>query len=127
MSYPEGEARLYFRRLSQTTQTDALLGNLDVSNSGRIILRPLSVQERIRELNFRARHFADTMLAIQGNGGPVGRNASHPMGPRSLQVNINEYASSSYFSNNTNKNIISFTVLSLFNLLSVPHGAHQEF
>lgn len=88
MSYPEGEARLYFRRLSQTTQTDALLGNLDVSNSGRIILRPLSVQERIRELNFRARHFADTMLAIQGNGGPVGRHTSHPMGPRSLQVSV---------------------------------------
>ncbi|CAL8078723.1 unnamed protein product [Orchesella dallaii] len=85
LSHPEGEARLYFRRLSQTTQTDALLGNLDVSNSGRIILRPLSVQERIRELNFRARHFADTMLAIQGNGGPVGRHTSHPMGPRSLQ------------------------------------------
>lgn len=66
------------------------MGNLDVSNSGRIILRPLSVQERIRELNFRARHFADTMLAIQGNGGPVSRHTSggggHPMGPRSLQV-----------------------------------------
>lgn len=82
VSYPEGEARLYFRRLSQTTQTDALLGNLDVSNSGKIVLRPLSVQERIRELNFRARHFADTMLALQGNGGvAVGRHSS-----RSLQV-----------------------------------------
>ncbi|OXA52525.1 armadillo repeat-containing protein 10 isoform X2 [Folsomia candida] len=79
LSYPEGEARLYFRRLSQTTQTDALLGNLDVSNSGKIVLRPLSVQERIRELNFRARHFADTMLALQGNGG-AGRHSS-----RSLQ------------------------------------------
>lgn len=82
VSYPEGEARLYFRRLSQTTQTDALLGNLDVSNSGKIVLRPLSVQERIRELNFRARHFADTMLALQGNGG-AGRHSS-----RSLQVCI---------------------------------------
>jgi hypothetical protein len=84
VSYPEGEARLYFRRLSQTTQTDALLGNLDVSamGSGKIVLRPLSVQERIRELNFRARHFADTMLALQGNGG-AGRHSS-----RSLQVGV---------------------------------------
>ena len=83
VSYPEGEARLYFRRLSQTTQTDALLGNMDVANSGRVILRPLSVQERIRELNFRARHFADTMLALQGHP----RSTSNTLGPRSLQVN----------------------------------------
>ena len=31
----------------------------------RLILRPLSVQERIRELNLRARHFAETVLAVQ--------------------------------------------------------------
>ncbi len=91
VSYPEGEARLYFRRLSQAqaTQTNALLGmgNLEGTEGGRIILRPLSVQERIRELNFRARHFADTMLALQSNGGPpIGRHGAHPMGPRSLQV-----------------------------------------
>lgn len=81
---------MFFRRLSQAqnTQTDALLGAMDPSTSqGKIILRPLSVQERIRELNFRARHFADTMLAIQGNGGPpIGRHGPHTMGPRSLQV-----------------------------------------
>ena len=38
------------------------------SSSGmgaRLILRPLSVQERIRELNLRARHFAETVLAVQ--------------------------------------------------------------
>ena len=31
----------------------------------RLVLRPLSVQERIRELNLRARHFAETVLAVQ--------------------------------------------------------------
>ncbi|CAG7785228.1 unnamed protein product [Allacma fusca] len=82
VSYPEGEARLFFRRLSQTTQTDALLGNLDASGTG-LILRPLSVQERIRELNFRARHFADTMLALQGPSKLT--MGGHHLGPRSLQ------------------------------------------
>ena len=33
--------------------------------SARLILRPLSVQERIRELNLRARHFAETVMAVQ--------------------------------------------------------------
>lgn len=80
--YPEH--RLYFRRLSQTTQTDVLLGNLDLSqsDSGKIILRPMTVQERIKELNLRARMFSDTMIAIQAN------NSVSPArhGPRSLQV-----------------------------------------
>ena len=61
-----------------------LLGNLDVSGSGKVILRPLTVQERIRELNLRARMFTDTMLAIQGSG-PSPRHSPLP-GPRSLQV-----------------------------------------
>ncbi|KAI5695382.1 hypothetical protein M8J76_016108 [Diaphorina citri] len=80
--YPEH--RLYFRRLSQTTQTDVLLGNLDLSqsDSGKIILRPMSVQERIKELNLRARMFSDTMIAIQATSS--GSPARH--GPRSLQV-----------------------------------------
>ena len=58
-------------RLSQRNQ-----GTLDPDFSGsassgggmggaRLILRPLSVQERIRELNLRARHFAETVLAVQ--------------------------------------------------------------
>ncbi|KAK7868758.1 hypothetical protein R5R35_002553 [Gryllus longicercus] len=79
--YPD-EHRLYFRRLSQTTQTDVLLGNLDMTGSGKVILRPLTVQERIRELNLRARMFTDTMLAIQGSSSP--RHSPLP-GPRSLQ------------------------------------------
>ncbi|XP_071440237.1 G-protein coupled receptor-associated sorting protein 2-like isoform X1 [Hetaerina americana] len=83
VNYLDDEPRLYFRRLSQTTQTDVLLGNLDTSGSGKVLLRSLSVQERIRELNLRARHFTDTMLAIQGNG-PSPRHSPLP-GPRSLQ------------------------------------------
>ena len=77
------EHRLYFRRLSQTTQTDVLLGNLDVSGSGKVMLRSLTVQERIRELNLRARMFTDTMLAIQGSS-----RLSHPrrVCTKSLQV-----------------------------------------
>ncbi|KAG8227668.1 hypothetical protein J437_LFUL006979, partial [Ladona fulva] len=83
VTYLDDEPRLYFRRLSQTTQTDVLLGNLDTTGSGKVLLRSLSVQERIRELNLRARHFTDTMLAIQGNG-PSPRHSPLP-GPRSLQ------------------------------------------
>ncbi|KAF4532266.1 hypothetical protein B566_EDAN016448 [Ephemera danica] len=81
--YLEDEPRMYFRRLSQTTQTDVLLGNLDATGSGRVILRPLSVQDRIRELNLRARQFTDTMLAIQG--GALSPRLSPLPGPRSLQ------------------------------------------
>jgi hypothetical protein len=83
IGYPD-EHRLYFRRLSQTTQTDVLLGNLDMSGSGKVLLRPLTVQERIRELNLRARMFTDTMLAIQASGSSP-RHSPLP-GPRSLQV-----------------------------------------
>ncbi|XP_059468337.1 uncharacterized protein LOC132192402 isoform X2 [Neocloeon triangulifer] len=82
--------RMYFRRLSQTTQTDCLLGNLDMGNSGRVILRPMSVQDRIRDLNMRARQFTDTMLAIQGGAGAAALSPRHgpsPLpGPRSLQA-----------------------------------------
>ena len=53
----------------------------------RIVLRPKSVQERIRELNVRARQFADAVTCIQGS------SSSHPrlhhnggMTGRSLQV-----------------------------------------
>lgn len=77
--YPE-EHRIYFRRLSQTTQTDVLLGNLDLNGSGKVVLQPLTVQDRIRELNLKARMFTDTMLAIQATTGP--RHSA-----RSLQVN----------------------------------------
>ncbi|BES90864.1 DUF634 [Nesidiocoris tenuis] len=76
------EHRLYFRRLSQTTQTDVLLGNLDLSGSGKVILRPMTVQDRIRELNLQARMFTDTVLAIQTTSNHSPR---HLPGHRSLQ------------------------------------------
>lgn len=83
--YPE-EHRIYFRRLSQTTQTDILLGNLDLSGpAGKVVLRPLTVQERIRELNLRARMFTDTMLAVQGNLGPGSPKQTPLPGTTSLQ------------------------------------------
>uniref|UniRef100_A0A1B6E5E9 Armadillo repeat-containing domain-containing protein n=1 Tax=Clastoptera arizonana TaxID=38151 RepID=A0A1B6E5E9_9HEMI len=84
--FPE-EHRIYFRRLSQTTQTDILLGNLDLTGSGagKVVLRPLSVQERIRELNLKARMFTDTMLAIQANTSSLSPKHGSLPGPRSLQ------------------------------------------
>ena len=54
----------------------------------RLFFRPLSVQERIRELNLRARHFAETIMAVQLHetlGGSQGEYASL-MHTRSLQV-----------------------------------------
>lgn len=47
------------------------------------MLRSLTVQERIRELNLRARMFTDTMLAIKGS-----TRLSHPrrVVAKSLQV-----------------------------------------
>lgn len=79
--YHHEDQRLYFRRLSQTTQTDVLLGNVDNSDSTHMFLRPMNVQQRIKELNLRARMFADTMVAIQT---PANKHNVH--GPRSLQV-----------------------------------------
>lgn len=81
LGYRHEDHRLYFRRLSQTTQTDVLLGNLDNSDTNRVFLRPMTVQQRIKELNLRARMFADTMMAIQT---PSNKHSLH--GPRSLQV-----------------------------------------
>ncbi|XP_073999144.1 armadillo repeat-containing X-linked protein 3-like [Rhodnius prolixus] len=78
----QDEHRLYFRRLSQTTQTDVLLGSLDLSDSGRVVLRPITVQERIRQLNLQARMFTDTVLAIQTTSGHSPR---HFTGHTSLQ------------------------------------------
>ncbi|XP_068228673.1 uncharacterized protein [Palaemon carinicauda] len=90
-TYDEEEtevSRVVFRRLSQTTQTDALLGNLDMSTTGKVIIRPKSVQERIRELNLKARQFADTFIAIQTGNGHAGHALSRNSAfhdPKSLQ------------------------------------------
>ena len=78
---------VFLRRLSQTTlgtQTDTLLGDFDTSGAMKVILRPKSVQERIRDLNAQARQFADAVTAIQGNGHSTGR--MHGVSGRSLQV-----------------------------------------
>lgn len=77
---PEGSHSILLRRLSQTTQTDALLGDLVLDGSQRILLRPKTVQERIRELNMQARQFASAVSAIQKN------SSSRYKGGRSLQV-----------------------------------------
>jgi len=74
--------RVFLRRLSQTTQTDALLGDLDFDNLSKIILRPKSVQERIKELNDRANQFAEAVIAIKKTGAPRPSGVS----ARSLQV-----------------------------------------
>lgn len=78
----EGSHSILLRRLSQTTQTDALLGDLVFDGSQRILLRPKSVQERIRELNMQARQFASAVSAIQQNRS----SARSYKGGRSLQV-----------------------------------------
>ncbi len=113
LEYRPTSNRVYLRRLSGSeASTFGTLDYYDLGSGGsggtgsssspsssmsgaRLILRPLSVQERIRELNMRARHFAETVLAVQlqqqqtddfgaGGGGAAGkRGIAHT---RSLQV-----------------------------------------
>ena len=78
----DGRHRIFLRRLSQTTQTDSLLGEIDMEGANKIILRPKSVQERIKELNIRANQFAEAVRAIQSNGS----TRPHGVSARSLQV-----------------------------------------
>ena len=55
----------------------------------RLFFRPLSVQERIRELNLRARHFAETIMAVQLHETLGSQNEyAQLMHTRSLQVNF---------------------------------------
>lgn len=117
------EHRLYFRRLSQTTQTDVLLGNLDLSGSGKVILRPMTVQDRIRELNLQARMFTDTVLAIQSTSSNSPR---HFTGHRSLQVRMLLRFISYYWLSNTEEALSSLTWLYLpvkFTVKSRSNGA----
>lgn len=58
---------VFLRRLSQTTQTDGLMGEFFTDGPPKIVLRPKSVQERIRDLNMQARQFASAVTAIQTN------------------------------------------------------------
>ena len=75
---------MLLRRLSQTTQTDLMLGQYEKfgEKGGRIVVRPMSVQQRIRELNVRAHQFADAILSIQH-----GASKHYRPPARSLQVN----------------------------------------
>lgn len=60
---------VFLRRLSQTTQTDGLLGEyLPGDDSLKIIIKQKSVQERIRDLNMQARQFSNAVTAIQTGG-----------------------------------------------------------
>ena len=55
----------------------------------RLFFRPLSVQERIRELNLRARHFAETIMAVQLHDTLGSQNEyAALMHTRSLQVSL---------------------------------------
>lgn len=75
-----GGQRIYLRRLSGSTAAangSAVFDSIAGQSSGRCILRPMSVRERIRELNLSALAFADTMLVLQGK--------KALSGPRSLQ------------------------------------------
>ena len=69
LEYESHRRRIFLRRLSgsELGSTSFLLGNGSSSEGqkSRLVLRPLSVQERIRELNLRARHFAETVMAVQ--------------------------------------------------------------
>lgn len=81
----EGSPRrsVFLRRLSQTTQTDGLIGDfLPDGEAHRVILRPKSVQERIKDLNMQARQFANAVTAIQTGGSSRANGVSG----RSLQV-----------------------------------------
>ena len=55
----------------------------------RLFFRPLSVQERIRELNLRARHFAETIMAVQLHETLGSKNEyAALLHTRSLQVSL---------------------------------------
>lgn len=73
---------VFLRRLSQTTQTDGLMGDFMSDGPLKIVLRPKSVQERIRDLNMQARQFANAVTAIQSGGG----SRINGVSGRSLQV-----------------------------------------
>ena len=73
---------VFLRRLSQTTQTDGLLGEFIPDGSHKIVLRPKTVQERIKDLNMRARQFASAVNEIQNNR----MSRASGVSGRSLQV-----------------------------------------
>jgi len=66
---PERQGKVYLRRLSGSCagkKGDVLLDTGQPIDRPSCVLRPLSVRERIRELNLNATAFADTILMLQG-------------------------------------------------------------
>ena len=65
LEYENHRRRIFLRRLSGS-ESSILLGNGSSNGDrSRLVLRPLTVQQRIKELNLRARHFAETIMAVQ--------------------------------------------------------------
>ena len=66
LEYESHRRKIFLRRLSGSEASSFLLGNGSSSDQrSRLDLRPVGVQGRIRELNLRARHFAETVMAVQ--------------------------------------------------------------
>ncbi|CAB4063931.1 unnamed protein product [Lepeophtheirus salmonis] len=79
---PQGNGKLYVRRLSGS---DILLENLENAFSngrGEYRIRPFNVKERIKDLNLQALQFADTVMALEKPSPPgVTRSlSSTPLG-----------------------------------------------
>jgi len=80
---PRKGQKVYLRRLSGSSASHGKLinswdRNQEDDGNLKCILRPLSVRERIRELNLNAHAFADTLLILHGKKAAL-------YGPRSLQ------------------------------------------
>ncbi len=75
---PHRQNRIFLRRLSGSDlhaasvlwtnggeAAEATQNGATGKDRSKLVLRPLTVQQRIRELNLRARHFAETIMAVQ--------------------------------------------------------------
>jgi len=85
LEYESHRRRIFLRRLSGSEASSFLLGNGSSNDQkSRLVLRPLSVQGRIQELNLRARHFAETVMAVHLHDAvpeqPQGRSALNAHG-----------------------------------------------
>lgn len=65
LEYENHRRRIFLRRLSGSESSILLGTGSSNGDRSRLVLRPLTVQQRIRELNLRARHFAETIMAVQ--------------------------------------------------------------
>ena len=79
---PEPGGKVYLRRLSGSSCSGGVGGRSGDTEAATLqsVLRPLSVRERLRELNLNAMAFTDTLLILHGKK-PLGVG-----GPRSLQT-----------------------------------------